>query len=124
VQSYSTSLHNEQTRSCREMRGQGIGRGYDSDESTVSLKDLEEYRKKILEGCQKKWNSSLSEEQQNSLLGLREVWTKQKILDEHISPCVLNDKIRNYWEYIRYRIEIGDFNDDIPVDMKKKKEEE
>lgn len=123
VQSYSTSLHNEQTRSCREMRGQGIGRGYDSDESPVSLKELEEYRKKILDGCQKKWNSSLSEEQQNSLLSLRETWTQQRILNEHVNDYVLNDKIRRYWEYIKYRIEIGDFNDDVPIEMQKKKEE-
>lgn len=105
------------------MRGQGIGRGYDSDESPVSLKELEEYRKKILDGCQKKWNSSLSEEQQNSLLSLRETWTKQRILNEHVNDYVLNDKIRSYWEYIKYRIEIGDFNDDVPVEMQKKKEE-
>ena len=123
MQSYSTSLHNEQTRSCREMRGQGIGRGYDSDESPVSLKELEEYRKKILDGCQKKWNSSLSEEQQNSLLSLRETWTKQKIINEHVSDYVLNDKIRSYWEYIKYRLDIGDFNDDVPIEMQKKKEE-
>lgn len=123
MQNYTTNPFHERTRTCREMRGQGIGRGRDSEEARDSLEGLVQERKKNLESCEKRWNIDLTEEQKTSLLNMREIWTSDKILQEHLDPYMADQKLRNRWDFIKYRIEKGDFDQDVPKELRKDKKE-
>lgn len=122
MQTYTTNPFHERTRNCREMRGKGIGRGRDSEEARDNLENLLQERKAALEYCEKKWNTELTDEQKKSLLWLREIWTSEKIMKEHIDPYMADEKLRNRWEFIKYRIEKGDFDQDVPMELRKNKE--
>ena len=122
MQNYTTNPFHERTRTCREMRGQGIGRGRDSEEARDNLEMLLHERKSTLETCEKRWNTELTEEQKKSLLALRESWTNEKILQEHLNPYMADQKLRNRWDFIKYRIKKGDFDQDVPKELRKNKE--
>lgn len=93
----------------REMHGAGLGRGLDSNEVS-SLMDLLQQRKALLTSCELHWNTKFTEEQRNSLLSLREHWTKHKIKNEHLIHY--SESQIKKWEFLRYRMDRGDFSKD------------
>lgn len=93
----------------REMHGAGLGRGPDSSEC-ASLMELLQQRKKLLTSCELHWNTKFTEEQRNSLLALREHWTKQKVRSEHVIHY--SESQIKKWEFLRYRLHRGDFSKD------------
>ena len=115
MQKYIQSEYNEKTHRCREMRGEGVGRGRESSDMSVSLELLLRERKRLLVASQSRWNASLTEEQQESLLALREHWTSERIAKEHVAPVTADRKTRNWLDFQRFRLERGDFADDLPT---------
>jgi len=93
----------------REMHGAGLGRGPDSSESS-SLMELLQQRKSLLTSCELHWNTKFTEEQRNSLLALREHWTKQKVRNEHVIHY--SESQIKKWEFMKYRVDRGDFSED------------
>jgi len=93
----------------REMHGAGLGRGPDSSESS-SLMELLQQRKSLLTSCELHWNTKFTEEQRNSLLALREHWTKQKVRNEHVIHY--SESQIKKWEFVKYRVDRGDFSED------------
>lgn len=114
MQKHTTSCYNEKILTRREMRGNGIGRGKDSDEALFSLESLLQERKQHLLSCELRWNAEFSEEEKNALLNLREVWTRQKITEEHKNPWFSDKLFVNRMEFLKFRMKRGDFNDDLP----------
>ena len=115
MQKYIQSEYNEKAHRCREMRGEGVGRGRESSDMSVSLELLLRERKRLLVASQSRWNASLTEEQQESLLALREHWTSERIAKEHVAPVTADRKTRNWLDFQRFRLERGDFADDLPT---------
>lgn len=93
----------------REMHGAGLGRGLDSSEC-ASLIELLQQRKELLTSCELHWNTKFTEEQRNSLLSLREHWTKQMVRSEHVIH--FSESQIKKWEFLRFRLQRGDFLED------------
>ena len=107
----SSVLYNERVKTCREMRGEGVGRGHESDDQSLSLEALLNERKAFLNACCARWKAFLTEEQKNSLLNLREEWTTARIRNEHVLQ-ISNTQMK-YMEFQRYRIQKGELNENF-----------
>ena len=104
-------LYNERLKTCREMRGEGIGRGHESDDQSLSLEALLNERKAFLNSCCARWKAFLTEEQKNSLLNLREEWTNNRVRNEHFLQ--VSEKQMKYMEFQKYRIQTGELSENI-----------
>lgn len=104
-------LYNERLKTCREMRGEGVGRGHESDDQSLSLEELLNERKSFLNACCARWKAFLTEEQKNSLLNLREEWNNNRVRNEHVLQ--VSEKQMKYMEFQKYRIQKGELNENI-----------
>lgn len=114
IVNHITSQFNEKVLTRREMNGNGIGRGRDSIDAIDSLEKLLQERKEMLSQAELRWNANFSKEERNKLLHLREHWSRQKILSEHESEIFKDEKILNKLGFVKYRLQQGYFNDDLP----------
>lgn len=119
---YITSSFEEKVNFRREMNGNGIGRGRDSSEAIDSLEDLIQERKNMLFQASLHWKATFSNEEESALLNLREIWTKNKIKNEHKNCWLEDEKIVNKLDFLKYRMKRGDFKDDLPEDYEFSKE--
>ena len=122
MQKHTTSRYNEKILTRREMNGNGIGRGKDSDQAIFSLESLLQERKQTLLSCELRWNAEFSEDEKIALLNLREIWTRQRIIEEHKNPWFSDKIFVNRIEFMKYRMKRGDFKDDLPEDYEFSKE--
>ena len=122
MQKHTTSRYNEKILTRREMNGNGIGRGKDSDQAIFSLESLLQERKQTLLSCELRWNAEFSEDEKIALLNLREIWTRQRIIEEPKNPWFSDKIFVNRIEFMKYRMKRGDFKDDLPEDYEFSKE--
>lgn len=108
-----SSYFNDKFHQCREMQGNGVGRGEDKADDVMGSETIIRKRKFHLQSCEQRWSTEFTSEQRESLLSLREKWTKDKVANEHLIIVKTDEKTEKKLEFLRYRLLRGDFNKDI-----------
>lgn len=107
------SYFNDKFHRCREMQGDGVGRGEDKADDVMASETIMRKRKFHLQSCEQRWSTEFTSQQRDGLLSLREKWTKDKVSNEHLIFVKTDEKTDKRLEFLRYRLLRGDFDQDM-----------
>ncbi len=108
-----SSYFNDKFHQCREMQGDGVGRGEDKADDVMASETIMRKRKFHLQSCEQRWSTEFTLEQREGLLSLREKWTKDKVANEHLIIIKHDEIADKRLEFLRYRFLRGDFKNDM-----------